>query len=140
MVTSLKSQRIKWKLKFSRVVPARCGHKSKITDNLNISGKHVGMATLTVINGAVEYCHRCLEKMAIECAWCEGPIIIGEGVTLYSPTDKFYKIPNGAILHNENPLQLVGCLNHSCDPSVSLAENYWMPPGKVFHAEQALVV
>jgi hypothetical protein len=47
--------------------------------------------------------------MTITCPWCGKPILIGDYVTLYTPSDPNFKIPEGAVVYSENPLQLVGC-------------------------------
>jgi len=77
------------------------------------------------MNGEVEYCLGCLGKMTILCAWCKEPIFIGEPVTLYTPRDG--SVPNHAKIHDENLLQLVGCLRWNCAESGADRAGFWMP-------------
>ena len=111
-------------------VVAKCGHETKLKDEVVAFGE----TTITMIksheDGTVDYCHKCLEKMAIQCAWCGKPIFIGDLITLYSPAGKF-EVPNYAVKYNENPLQFVGCPRSNCADTGADYFGRWLPPGKV---------
>ncbi|NTW88760.1 MAG: hypothetical protein HGB26_06475, partial [Desulfobulbaceae bacterium] len=81
-------------------------------------------------NNHTPYCHACIKKMAIRCAWCGKPIFIGDPVTLYSPS-KGFEIPEYAVRYSEDPLRLVGCLRWDCADSGIDRSGFWMPPGEV---------
>jgi len=107
-----------------------CGHKTKIKDSITAFGRTT-ITQIPVRNGKTGYCHRCLEKMAIRCAWCGEPIFIGDPVTLYSPADNKYKIPDYAILYKKEHNSYVGCLCWECAESGADRGGFWLPPGKV---------
>jgi hypothetical protein len=60
--------------------------------------------------GEVDYCFDCWVAMSIRCAWCPSPIMIGDPVTLYSPTDPDFQLPEGAVSYKSDPMQVVGFL------------------------------
>ena len=64
--------------------------------------------------------------MAIQCAWCGEPIFIGDPITLYTPHRDF-QIPAHAVVHSENPLQLVGCLRWGCADTGADRAGFWLP-------------
>ncbi len=85
---------------FKKKIVAGCGHKTLKKDKVTAFGESCE-TTIPISNGNTAYCHRCLEKMAIRCAWCGKAIFIGDPVTLYSPKDEDLKMPDYAVLHNE---------------------------------------
>lgn len=111
---------------------AMCGHETKIKDTLHLFGEEVECGLLFQENGKVEYYHRCIEAMAILCAWCGKPIIIGDPLTLMTPRNKNFKTPEHAVVYSQNPLQLVGCLRWDCCDTGGLRAGFWIPPGKVY--------
>ncbi len=108
---------------------AGCGHYTNLKGQVTAFGKSVTTNMTPNRSGTVEYCHDCLGKMAIRCAWCENPIFIGNPVTLYSPTDP-QKVPPHAVRYCDNPLQLVGCLGWNCADTGADRSGFWMPDGK----------
>ncbi len=115
---------------FRKKIKANCGHLTLKKDRV-FSGKEKCIIELPIKNNKTDYCHRCLEKMTIKCAWCGQSIFIGEPITLYSPIDKNFQIPKHAVIHQEDPLQLVGCLRINCADTGADRAGFWYPPGKV---------
>ena len=121
-------------LVFSRKLVAKCGHNTRIKDKVSAFGDYVLTELPVNDDGSVDYCHKCIEKMAIQCAWCGKPIFIGARITLYSPTAK-YQVPEYAVTYNHDPsfrLVLVGCVRSTCTDFGSFdASGVWAPPGEV---------
>lgn len=109
---------------------AKCGHETKESDTVSAFNDST-VTKITIVNCTTEYCHKCLEKMAIKCAWCGGTIFIGDSVTLYSPVNKDFQVPSHAIVFNKDPLQLVGCHRRNCADSGADYAGVWIPPGMV---------
>jgi len=111
---------------------ASCGHKCIISDELTAFGQTI-IYTLPIKGGKIEYCHKCLGKMTIRCAWCGNPIFIGDFITLYRPTrKKDFVIPSWAVIYdNKKEQQLVGCQRKGCVDSNTDYCGHWLPPGKV---------
>ena len=116
----------------NRQYEADCGHKTKERDWLKaFSGKIVIKVPLK--NGKTPYCHRCLEKMTIRCAWCGEPIFISNSITLYSPKyPENFEILEGAVVYSQEPLRLVGCLRSNCAHTGGDRAGFWYPPGQVY--------
>ena len=115
---------------FKKRITTECGHETKERDVIIAFGEKT-ITKLPVKNGRTPYCHRCIEKMAIRCAWCGKVIFIGDPITLYTPSNKNFKIPEYAIVYNKKPLQLVGCLRWDCAETGGDRAGFWIPPGKV---------
>lgn len=96
-----------------KMVAVKCGHKTKIKDVVESFGEKIKTEIKLKKGGIVDYCHKCLEKMAIQCAWCGKPIFIGDYVTLYSPVDKS-KLSEYAVIFNNELMQVVGCARETC--------------------------
>ena len=94
---------------------AQCGHETKRKGKINAFGEIIKVKTKNVEN--IPYCLNCLEKAIVKCPWCGNIIFPGELVTLYSPRDPNYKIPEGTFVYSEEPLQLVGCQSSRCAES-----------------------
>ena len=117
---------------FSKKVIAKCGHETELKGEIKAFGED-GIITIPKNDdGTVDYCLKCLESMTERCAWCGKPIFIGDPITLYSPMDKKFKIPDYAVIYNKDPLQLVGCLRWECAESGADRAGFWIPPGKVY--------
>ena len=120
-----------WLLKIlKRKIVADCGHETLIRDKVSAFGETI-TTELPIENGKTPYCHRCIEKMAIRCAWCGRPIFIGDPVTLYSPVNKNFKMPDYAIIYNKEHNSYVGCLRWDCAETSADRMGFWYPPGKV---------
>lgn len=115
---------------FGGKIVADCGHKTKKKDKVTAYGEST-VTGVPIKNGKTPYCHRCIEKMAIKCAWCGHVIFIGDPITLYTPRDKDFKVPEHAVAYRENPLQLVGCLRWECAETGADRAGFWLPPGAV---------
>lgn len=89
-----------------------------------------------------DYCLDCIEEMKIQCAWCNGPISIGEPITLYTPGTGDFQIPLHAVVFNKSPLQLVGCLRMDCAETGADRAGFWVPGeagrGKVHRVPTAI--
>lgn len=79
-----------------------------------------------------DYCHECLAKMSVKCAWCGKPILVDDPITLYTPRKKDFKVPEYAVVYRKDPLQLVGCLRFSCADSGIDRSGFWIKPGRVY--------
>jgi hypothetical protein len=114
-------------------ITARCGHEIK-SQKGEVTAFGETIKTIVLVNeeNVTEYCHACLSRMAILCAWCGKPIFIGDPVTLYIPKDSGYRLREGSKIYCENPLQLVGCLRWECAESGADRAGFWYPPGEVY--------
>ncbi len=108
---------------------AACGHLTKIKDKIVVFGEEV-ILSLRFRHGKIEYCHRCIEKMTIRCAWCGRVIIIGDPITLYSPGKNFIP-PKYAVKYSNHPPRYVGCMRLNCASTGMDRAGFWSPPGKV---------
>ena len=115
-------------------IMAECGHETFKTDWVHAFGKKC-KTEIPVENGKTSYCHKCLSKMAIKCAWCGEVIFIGDPITLYSSVKDNFGIPEHAVVYNKYPLQLVGCLRWDCAETGADRAGFWIPPGKVARVE-----
>ncbi len=113
---------------FRRKIVAGCGHETLKKDIITAFGESCEIK-IPIINGKTDYCHRCIEKMTIKCAWCGKPIFIGMPVTLYV-VKKDFVLPDGAVWFNENQRQPVGC-RRCAEMGPADWMGYWIPPGKV---------
>lgn len=120
---------------FGREIVADCGHKTKKRDKIRAYGKST-VITLPTKDNKTLYCHKCIEKMTIKCAWCGGVIFIGDPITLYTTIDKNYALEH-AVLYKEDPLQFVGCLRWGCADGGADRAGYWFPPGEVYRVPTA---
>ena len=124
---------------FRKNYSANCGHKTKLHDKVFAFGESTS-TQLPIKDGEIDYCHRCIEKMAIRCAWCGHTIFIGDPVTLYSPRDENFDVPEHAMVYCKDPLQLVGCLRWNCADSSADRMGFWLPPGVVHRVQSAYAI
>ena len=108
----------------------KCGHLTALKGYIVVFGEKV-LISLKPKEGKVDYCLECIGKMAIRCAWCGRSIMVGEPITLYTPTNPNFKIPEYAVVYQEEPLQLVGCLRWDCADSGIERAGFWVAPGRV---------
>ncbi len=113
-----------------KVLAKCCNVQIPIKDKISAFGKEI-TTEVPVKDGKTLYCHKCLGKMVIKCAWCGGVIFIGDPITLYSPVKKDFEIPEHAVIYKEKPLQLIGCLRWDCAETGADRMGFWLPPGKV---------
>ena len=106
-------------------VTAECGHKTSFKDKVTAFGETI-ITNMKPQNGKVEYCHKCLEKMVIQCAWCSLPIFIGDSITLYSNSYP-NKIPDHAVIFDEKLMQMVGCGRSNCASTGADYAGFWAP-------------
>lgn len=119
---------------------AKCGHPAKRSDRVSAFGHSQETIIFPESGQAPDFCHRCLEKMAIRCAWCGGTIFIGDPITLYSPSQSDYRPQENSAKHSDNPLQYVGCLGMDCAQSGSDRSGFWVPPGRVHRVMSPLEI
>ena len=120
-----------WLKQGTTEVVCGCGHHSKLEKKFKIGGEKVKFRINYKPGKEFPYCLDCVSKMTITCPWCGRPICVGDYVTLYTPTDPNYKIPEGAVVYSENPLQLVGCQRSDCAEAAADYRGIWEAPGKV---------
>jgi len=113
-------------MNMSNYTATKCGHRTKQTGKVSAFGRTI-ITKMPKVGDSVEYCLDCLSKMAIQCAWCGGPIFIGDSVTLFSPRDDGFKLPEHAVIYRDNPLQLVGCLRWDCAATGADRAGFWLP-------------
>lgn len=111
-------------------IVAKCGHETKLKGEVKAFNETTTIEIIPHDDGSIDYCHKCLEKMTILCAWCGKPIFIGDMITLYTPMGKF-EISEYVVKYNENPLQLVGCPRSNCAETGADYCGRWLPPGQV---------
>ncbi len=135
--------------RFGRDYLCECGHTTKWKAALTIDG-HEGV--FSALSKKPQWCPECYAKAAIKCAWCQGTILPGEPITLYSslpPNDFFvssggigkareqrekgnFVIPDHAVVYRQEPyVQLVGCLRRGCCDTGGDRAGFWVMPGKV---------
>ena len=104
----------------------KCGHQTHRTGKVSAFGQSIKTKMPINEDGTVDYCLDCLAKMVIRCGWCGEPIFIGNPITLYTPPEDF-EIPYYAVIYNEDPLQIVGCLGWDCAQSGADRAGFWVP-------------
>lgn len=115
------------KLRRKQYRATRCGHQTYQKGQIVAFGEHTTTEMPLNNQRSVDWCLACIEKMAIPCAWCEKPIFIGDPVTLYSPVDKTFEIPDHAVIYDKERLQLVGCLRWECADTGADRAGFWLP-------------
>lgn len=113
---------------FKKKIVAGCGHETLKKDKVTAFGVSCEIE-IPIVDGKTDYCHRCLEKMAIRCAWCGGVIFIGMPVTLYT-AEKDFVLPEDAAWFNEEYRQPIGC-KKCAEMGPADWMGFWVPPGKV---------
>ena len=107
---------------------AGCGHWTKMQGVVRVFGKELRVNYRDRGNKAPSLCVDCTAAKAILCAWCQGIIIPGDSVTLYSPIEEDFELPPGAVFYNDESRELirpVGCLGWGCaDTGVDRA-GFW---------------
>lgn len=113
-----------------------CGHKAKLFSRVKVFGREV---FYVLKKGDFDYCPACRAKMAIICAWCGKIIMPGEPITLYTPEDPNWKIPEHAVIYQREPvLQLVGCMRPLCLEREVDRKGFWVEPGEVLRVASPL--
>jgi hypothetical protein len=109
----------------------KCGHRTRRAGWAKAFRERYFVEMPLAVNGSPDYCLACIGSMAILCAWCGRDIHIGEPITLYTPRDKHFVLPEHAVRHREEPLQVVGCLRWGCAETGGDRAGFWVPPGEV---------
>jgi len=122
---------------FKKKILANCGHKTFEKATITAFGSSC-KTKIPIINNKTDYCHRCLEKMAIRCAWCGKTIFIGDPITLYSLKDKSYKMPGYAVFYDKEYNSYIGCLRWDCAQTGADRAGFWYPPGRVIRVPSIL--
>lgn len=107
-------------------VASKCGHRTYRTGKVSAFGHTIKTKMPKNDDGSFDYCLGCIGKMAIRCAWCGESIFVGDPITLYTPGEGF-EIPAHAVVHKEDPLQLVGCLRWDCAQTGGDMAGTWIP-------------
>jgi len=113
---------------FKKKIVAGCGHETLKKDKVTAFGVSCEIK-IPIVDGKTNYCHRCLESMAVKCAWCEKVIFVGMPITLYVARENFV-LPDGAVWFNEDQRQPVGC-RRCAEMGPADWMGLWIPPGKV---------
>lgn len=114
------------RLQNKEYVALKCGHHTRRNGEIIAFGHTITTKMpLNKLNG-VDWCLACIQTMAIRCAWCSEPIFIGDPVTLYTPR-KHVTIPEHAVIFNNDPVQLVGCLRWDCASTGADRAGFWLP-------------
>ncbi len=126
---------IKSLLSFLRRKPSEilcgCGHTSKLKKKVNVGGEKITLRINYRPDVQIPYCLDCVEKMSITCPWCGRPILVGDYVTLYTPSNPNFKIPEGSVVYSKDPLRLVGCQRSDCAETGADYCGIWEAPGAV---------
>lgn len=122
---------------FSRIVRANiCNHLTPIKESVTVFGETRKLELIINSDDTTAYCHHCLAKMAIQCAWCGRLIYICDPVTLYHQ-DKIHQLSKTTTKINSNIINDVetytGCLRDDCADSLLDRAGFWYPPGVVEH-------
>lgn len=108
-----------------------CGHSTKIEGSFTAFGETL-RGRLPMMRGKTPYCHACVGKMTIRCAWCARLIVVGHPVTLY-PERPGVRMPDHTVVYidpSNGERSYVGCM--SCaDDAVADVQGIWVPPGQV---------
>lgn len=130
---------------------AGCGHRFQQKDVVTALGRTITTRVPLDEKGSTSFCHKCLEKMVVPCAWCLEPIFVGDPVTLYCLAEKELKakwemsdedwelckskgeLPWGSKIHSvaNGYVSLVGCPSTTCADTGADYCGVWMPPGQV---------
>jgi hypothetical protein len=129
---------ISWLRPKPKEIVCGCGHTSKMEKEVHVGKKKETLKILYRPNRTPPYCLDCVEKMAVICPWCKRPIYIGDYITLYTPTDPNFKIPEGAVVYTKDPLRLVGCQRSDCAETGADYCGIWEAPGKVKRIPSAI--
>lgn len=84
-----------------RYTATRCGHRTRRKGKVSAFGRTITTEMPMNKSTPVDYCLRCIGKMAIRCAWCGEPIFIGDPITLYTPRGDF-KVPEHTVVYSKN--------------------------------------
>lgn len=112
---------------------AGCGHDVFIKDHgykFPLLGEARIISFLNKIT--IEHCPDCLRKTVIKCAWCQGQILAGDNITLYTPISKNFESPKHAVIYRQYPfLQVVGCTRVECLDRKEDIVGIWRAENKV---------
>lgn len=105
----------------TRTIRARiCGHRFPQSGRLEYTdGEYILEYNFT--RADVSFCVGCMWNFSALCAWCYKRILLGDAVTLYTPTNPNYSaILNDAYdptLFTRNPRRFMGCMKCADDPA-----------------------
>ncbi len=115
-----------------RRILAECGHRTDLKGFISFSGEQRAFM-IAQKNGTTPYCHACLAKMTILCAWCGKPIFVGDPVTLsmHNP-ESDPPLQRCAVRHSDG--SHIGCVRCTCTGAhkTNTAVGVWQSPGDVF--------
>ena len=129
---------LSWFRRGPKEITCGCGHTSKLKKKVNVSGVKTTLSINYKPGKQIPYCLDCVEKMTITCPWCGKPIFVGDYVTLYTPNDPNFKVPEGAVVYSKDPLQLVGCQRTDCAETGADYCGIWEVPGVVRRIPSAI--
>lgn len=103
-----------------------CEHTTYLVDTVSAYGSK---KEVTLDPEHLAYCHRCLEGMAIPCAWCGKAIFIDDDVTLYECQKNDlppYQEGMKSYHSTDTTITLVGCTRLSCNDTGADAVARWV--------------
>lgn len=124
-----------------------CDHTTRRTGTVTAFGETVTTTMPRNATGSTDYCLDCIAAMTVRCAWCGGPIFVGDAITLYTPqSDKDFErvpsaqldlpfvfdkelgcmVPAHVVVYQRKPLQLVGCMRWRCADSATDRAGFWV--------------
>jgi hypothetical protein len=98
-----------------RMYLALCGHKTPAEGELVAFGDSLIMPMPRNLKKQYPLCPKCLSEKAIQCAWCNRAIFVGESVTLQSPSPG----RSASSLATKSGGMYVGCLRHGCKQAIA---------------------
>lgn len=129
---------ISWLRPKPKEIVCGCGHTSKMEKEVPVGKEKETLKIVYKPNKTPPFCLDCIEKMTIICPWCGRPIFVGDYITLYTPSNPKFKIPEGTVVYSKNPLRLVGCQRADCAETGADYCGIWEAPGKVKRFPSAL--
>lgn len=124
--------------RFRKKIYAGCGHETYCKDWVEAYNEK-RLVDLIMDRCSIMYCHQCLSKMAIRCAWCGRVIWLDDRVRLRLNFDNI-KMPDYARVvpySFGNRPEYIGCALLDCNglrknrPEESEPVGFWKPPGEV---------
>ncbi len=120
---------------------------TEITKDVDVFGKTMKCSLPINKDGTVDFTPEDIAGMSLKCPWCSEVIRVGDPVTLLTPIDPEFEIPEHCGVYSTDPLQLVGCLLWDC-PGAHFGDRsgFWLPntdepekkEGKVFRVMSPL--
>lgn len=117
----------KWRKRNRTIQAIKCGHSTKMRGRVVGFDGDSFLAELPVVDDTTTYCHDCLGKMTIRCAWCSRSIFVGKPITL-SVQPLAAQMPAYArYLNLDEGRAYIGCA--ACAKPEDNRTGFWTQPG-----------